>query len=126
MIMGDREKGEVGATEVVFPEAVKGSCEYHINKNMESHQIRPHPGNRDIWRKVARVASLDERDQWWQMLESCEPKQADYLRLIPPITWQTSEQIARGIQTHFTSTNNVAEGMGFSFLRQELGEVPIR
>ena len=126
MIMGDREKGEVAASESVFPESPKASCEVHIKKNMLHNQIRTRPENQDIWRRVARAATLLEMDEWWEMLEKCEPKQAAYLREIPRVTWQNSEQIARGIQPHFTSTNNVVEGVGHTLLKQELGEIPIR
>ena len=126
MIMGDREKGEQAAAQTIFPETCKASCLYHIRKNMEAHQIRARPDNRHVWYNVATAATIAERDDWWEMLKKCEPLQHDYLSQIERVTWQNAEQLLLGIHTHCTRTNNIAEGVGNTLCKEELGDLPIR
>lgn len=126
MIMGDREKGEEAAADTIFPLSPKAACQYHIRKNMETNNVRCKKENRHIWQKVASVASLEERDEWWDLLRHCEPGQFAYLSGINALKWQNSVQIQHGIRTFYTRTNNVAEGVGASMCKIELGLLPIR
>jgi len=126
IVMGDREKGESNAVHAVFEETLGASCTHHIKKNMLAQKIPCRKENRHIWYNVATVASLAERDEWWDMLKSSEPVQAAYLQDIDRAAWQNSERIARGFMTHFTTTNNVAEQVGQLFCKEELQALPIR
>jgi len=126
LLVGDSEKGEEDAADTIFPESQKADCRLHIKKRMEKHHIRPKPENSHIWWKVATSLTLQERDEWWEMLERTEPRQAAFLKDIPKIKWQVAEQLAAGIMTHSTVTNNLAEGIGHTLCRKELGDLPIR
>ena len=109
IVMGDREKGESNAVHAVFEETLGASCTHHIKKNMLAQKIPCRKENRHIWYNVATVASLAERDEWWDMLKAAEPVQAAYLQDIDRAAWQNSERIARGFMTHFTIPKRVAQ-----------------
>ena len=126
MLMGDREKGEEAAAENVFPESVKGACSIHIKKDMLANKLHIRPENRHLLYKLMSVPTLLERDDWWGLLCRAEPRVADYLLNISPIKYQNSEQLAAGFMTHFTSTNNVAEGVGHTMCSKVLHDLPIR
>jgi hypothetical protein len=126
LMMGDREKGEEAATSSIFPDAPKASCLYHIQKNMETSHIRCNKANRHIWYKVATVASIVERDEWWELLRQSEPRQYEYLSGIEPAKWQNCVQMGCGLRTFNSHTNNVAEWVGASLCKVELDFLPIR
>ena len=60
------------------------------------------------------------------MLVKAEPLQAAYLKEIDNIKWQAAEQLAAGIRTHATITNNLAEGVGHTLCTTELRDLPNR
>ncbi len=58
--MGDREKGELNAAQLVFSEALAAACTRHIHKNMEKQRLVTKRGS---------AANADERDDWMQVLQ---------------------------------------------------------
>ncbi len=72
------------------------------------------------------MSSIQERDEWLELLKQSEPRQYEYLSGIDPVKWQNSVQMGNGLCTFNTHTNNVAEGVGASLCKIELDFLPIR
>ncbi len=118
--MGDRENGALNAGQAVFPEALPAACTRHISKNMQKQHLFAEKGSdKGLWLRVAGTATIEERDNWMQQIEQEYPKQAAFLSDIAASMWQNSEQLQLGYATHFTSTKNIAEGLGSKLLQHD-------
>jgi len=126
LVVSDRDGGLRAAKRAIFPRAPFLFCILHIIKNAKQAGIR---GDFKLLVKIAKAASLAERDRLMVRLNQSSPALVYWLRAVAGLSddeWQTAPHGAKGRSLVGIVTNNAAEAANSKLLRSEHGGQSLR